>query len=204
VMIWSKSLCVRRGGLTGEEGGFCRRAGGCGGGVVDPLFLRSDVLTLGSRVVVVWPGGSLGSVGGVGGRDVSVRIKVSRPATPPSCASKSTTSTSSIATGPIPRRPSLKPAARSTTSSPKAKFSIGAPANGAPCNSRKLSGSAPRTASTPPSPSSPNTTCFTAPASKGNTPRSSAITASAPRSGRPSRAVCSLANTTPASRKIPA
>ncbi len=76
-------MCARRGGLTGEEGGFCRRVGGCGAGVVDPLLLWADVLTLGPRVVVVWPGGSLGPVGGVGGRDVSVRRKASRAASPP-------------------------------------------------------------------------------------------------------------------------
>ncbi len=76
-------MCVRRGGLAGEEGGFCRRAGGCGGGVVDPLLLRSDVLTRVPRVVVVWSGGSLSPVGGAGGRDVSVRRKVSRASSPP-------------------------------------------------------------------------------------------------------------------------
>ena len=53
------------------------------GGVVDPLLVRDDVCTLVPRVVVVWPGGSLGPWGGVGGRDVSVRRKASRAASPP-------------------------------------------------------------------------------------------------------------------------
>ena len=76
-------MCARRGGLAEEEGGFCRRVGSCGGGVIDPLLLWADVLTLGPRVVVVWPRGSLGPVGGVGGRDVSVRRKASRAASLP-------------------------------------------------------------------------------------------------------------------------
>ena len=57
--------------------------GGCGGGVVDPLLLWAEVLTLGPRVGVVWPGGSLCLGGGVGGRDVSVRRKASTAASPP-------------------------------------------------------------------------------------------------------------------------
>jgi len=83
VMIWSKSVCARRGGLTGEEGGFSRRVGGCGGDVVDLLLLWADVLTPGPRVVGVWLGGSLGRVGGVGGLDLSMRRKASRAASPP-------------------------------------------------------------------------------------------------------------------------
>jgi hypothetical protein len=76
-------VCARRGGLAGEEGGFCCRVGGCGGGVVDPLLVRDDVCTLGPRVVGVWPGGSLGRGGGVGGRVFSVRRKASKAASPP-------------------------------------------------------------------------------------------------------------------------
>ncbi len=75
-------MCARRGGLPGEEGGFRRRVGCCWGGVVDPLLVW-DAMTLGPRVVVVWPGGSFCPVGGVGGRDVSVRRKASRAASPP-------------------------------------------------------------------------------------------------------------------------
>ena len=52
VMIWSRFVCTRRGGLAGEEGGFCRRLGGCGGGVIAPLLLWVGVLNLGPRVVV--------------------------------------------------------------------------------------------------------------------------------------------------------
>ncbi len=76
-------MCDRRGGLAGEEGGFCRRTGSCGGGVADLLLLRLDVLTRGPRGVVVWSGGSLGPGGGDGGRVVSVRRKVSRAASLP-------------------------------------------------------------------------------------------------------------------------
>jgi hypothetical protein len=83
VMIWSRSVCARRGGLAEEEGGFGRRVGGCGGGVVDLLLLWAAECTPGPRVVGVWPRGSLGRVGGVGGRDVSVGRKASRAASPP-------------------------------------------------------------------------------------------------------------------------
>jgi hypothetical protein len=46
-------MCVRRYGLAGGEGGFVAEGAVCGGDVVDPLLLRSDVLTLGPRAVVV-------------------------------------------------------------------------------------------------------------------------------------------------------
>ena len=82
-MIWSNSVCIRRGSLAGEEGGFCRGLGGCGGGVVDLRLVRDGVFTLGPRVLGVWPGGSLGPGSGVGGRVVSVRRKASKAAFPP-------------------------------------------------------------------------------------------------------------------------
>jgi hypothetical protein len=50
MMIWSNSVCIRRGGLAGEEGGFRRRVGGCEGGVVDPRLVRDGVFTLGPCV----------------------------------------------------------------------------------------------------------------------------------------------------------
>jgi len=83
VMIWRRSVCARQGGLAGEEGGLCRRVGGCGGGVADPRLLRDGVFTLGTCVVGVLPGGSLGPGGGVGGRVVSVRTNPSKAASPP-------------------------------------------------------------------------------------------------------------------------
>ena len=74
---------VRRGGLADAEGGCWRRVGGCRGGVVALFLVRDDVGPLGLRVVVVRPGGSLGPGSGIGGRDVSVRRKASRAASPP-------------------------------------------------------------------------------------------------------------------------
>ena len=76
-------MCLWRGGLAGEEGGFCRRVDGCGRGVVDPLLLRDDVFNLWPLVVGVWYGGSIGPWVGVGGRVVSVRRKASKAASPP-------------------------------------------------------------------------------------------------------------------------
>jgi len=42
VIIWSRSLCVRRGGLAAEDGGWCRWAGGGGGGVGNLLLWQDD------------------------------------------------------------------------------------------------------------------------------------------------------------------
>ena len=53
------------------------------GGVGDPRLVRDGVFTLGSRVVGVWHGGSLGPGGGVGGRVVSGRRKAPKVACPP-------------------------------------------------------------------------------------------------------------------------
>ena len=39
VMIWRRSVCVRRGGLAGEDGWGRRCAGACGGGVSCLRFL---------------------------------------------------------------------------------------------------------------------------------------------------------------------
>ena len=82
-MIWSNYVCIRRGGLAGEEGRFCRGLGGCGGGVDDLRLVRDDVSTLGPRVMGVWSRGSIGPGSGVGGRVVSVRRKTSKAALPP-------------------------------------------------------------------------------------------------------------------------
>ena len=83
MMIWSRTLCVRRGGLAGEDGGVRRWVGGCGGGVGDLLVVRDGTCTLGIRVVGVGPGGSICAGGDVGFRDVSRKRKASRAASSP-------------------------------------------------------------------------------------------------------------------------
>jgi len=82
VMIWSRYVCILRGGLAGEDGGLRRWVDGCGGGVGDLLFVRDGVYTRGLRVVVVGPGGSTCPRSGIG-RVVSVSRKASTIATSP-------------------------------------------------------------------------------------------------------------------------
>jgi len=82
VMIWSRDVRARRGGLAGEDGGLRSRVGGCGGGVGYLLFVRDGVCTLGQRVVGMGPGGSICAGGGAGGCASSKR-KASKAASPP-------------------------------------------------------------------------------------------------------------------------
>jgi hypothetical protein len=86
VMIWSRFVYSRRGGLAGEDGGLRRWVGGCGGGVGDLLCVRDGVCILGPRAAGLGHGGSLCFGGGSGGCVVSARRKMSRAASPPRMA----------------------------------------------------------------------------------------------------------------------
>jgi len=59
LIIWSRTVCAWRGGLADDDGGWCRWAGGSGGGVGNLLLVRDDTCSFRLCVVEVGPGGPL-------------------------------------------------------------------------------------------------------------------------------------------------
>jgi hypothetical protein len=76
-------MSVRRGGLAGEDGGWCRWAGGSGGGVGNLPLVRDGICSFGMRVVGRGPGGPLSLGDAPCGSVVSVTRKASRASPPP-------------------------------------------------------------------------------------------------------------------------